>query len=61
MKNACKMCGTVGGYLGALVCAVAIVGRFYGEPMVFGFAASNMLLLGAVIAVFACWCKLESA
>ena len=61
MKNACKICGTVAGYLGALVCVIAVVGRFYGEPLVFGFAASNMLLLGATIAVFACWCKLESA
>ena len=61
MKKAFKLAGTVGGYLGVVVCALGIVGRFYGEPLVFGFAASNMLLLGAALLAFACWCKLESA
>ena len=49
MKKALKIAGTVGGYLGVVVCIIAIVGRFYGEPLVFGFDASNVLLLGATI------------
>ena len=61
MKKAFKMAGTVGGYLGTLVVLVAIVGRFYGEPAVFGWIASNLLLLGATILAFACWCKLEAS
>lgn len=61
MKKAFKIAGTIGGYLGTVVCAVAIAGRFYGEPAVFGWIASNVLLLGATILAFACWCKLESA
>ena len=61
MKKALKLAGTFAGYLGAVVTAIAIVGRFYGEPPVFGWCASNLMLLGATILVFACWCKLESA
>jgi hypothetical protein len=61
VKNAFKLAGTFGGYLGVVVCLIAVVGRFYREPLVFGFAASNMLLMGATLLVFACWCKLESA
>ncbi len=61
MKKAFRIGGTVGGYLGTLVLLVAIAGRFYGEPAVFGWVASNVLLLGAAILAFACWCKLESA
>jgi len=61
VKSALKLAGTFGGYLGAVVCIIAIVGRFYREPLVFGFAASNWLLLGATILAFACWSKLESA
>ena len=61
MKKAFKIAGTVGGYLGTLVCAVAIAGRFYGEPAVFGWVASNVLLLGVAILAFACWSKLEAS
>jgi len=60
VKKAFKIAGTVGGYLGTLVCAVAIAGRFYGEPAVFGWVASNVLLLGVAILAFACWSKLEA-
>jgi len=61
VKKAFKIAGTVGGYLGTLVCAVAIAGRFYGEPSVLGWTASNVLLLGATILVFACWSKMEAS
>ena len=60
MKKAFKIAGSVGGYLGAVVCLVAIAGRFYGEPAVLGWVASNVLLLGATILAFACWSKLEA-
>jgi hypothetical protein len=61
MKSAFKILGSVGGYAGVLVCLVAIAGRFYGAPRVFGWAAGNMLLLGVAILAAACWSKLEAA
>jgi hypothetical protein len=61
MKSMCKMIGSIAGYLGSVVCLAAVVLRFYGTPYVFGWAATHVLLLGAVILVFACWSKLEAA
>ncbi len=61
MKKACRMVGMIAGIAGTVVCLVAVGGRFYGQPEVFGWAASHFLLLGAAILVFACWAKLEGA
>jgi hypothetical protein len=61
MKNMLKRIGTAAGILGCVVCLAAVAGRFYGEPLFLGWAASHVLLLGAAILVFACWSKLESA
>ena len=61
MKYAFKVLGSVGGYVGVLVCLVAIAGRFFRNPLVLGFCASNMLLLGVAILAVACWSKLEAA
>jgi len=61
MKNALKMTGTVGGWLGSALSLVAISGRFIGKAHVFGWDASNLLLLGMAILMMACWAKLEAA
>ena len=61
MKSMLKTVGSVAGYVGTVVCLVAVVLRFYGTPWVFGWMASHVLLLGAVILIFACWAKLEAA
>ena len=61
MKSAMKLAGTVGGYLGSLVCLLTIAGRFFGKPTVFGWEASNLILLGIAILAMACWAKLEAA
>ena len=61
MKSAYKMAGTIAGYLGTIVCIASVVGRFYGQPEVFGWAASHVLLLGVTLLAFACWAKLEAA
>jgi hypothetical protein len=61
MKSAMKLTGTAGGYLGSAVCLLSIGGRFFGSPLVFGWTASSLLLLGIAILAMACWAKLEAA
>lgn len=61
MKNAMKLTGTAGGYAGSVICLLAILGRFFGKPHVFGWDATNMLLLGMAVLLMACWAKLEAA
>jgi len=61
MKHTFKLGGTVGGYLGTAICLVSIAGRFFGRPHVFGWDATNMLLLGMAVVLMACWAKLEAA
>ena len=61
MKSTLKGLGTVGGYAGTLVCLVSVGGRFFGSAHVFGWDASNVLLLGMALLLFACWSKLEAA
>ena len=61
MKSAMKLSGTAGGYVGSAICLLAILGRFFGRPHVFGWDATNMLLLGMAVVLMACWAKLEAA
>jgi hypothetical protein len=60
MKSVWSLLGTVAGYLGIAICAIAVAGRFYGEPAFLGFAASSVLLMGIAAMVLGCWAKLES-
>jgi hypothetical protein len=61
MKSAMKLTGTAGGYVGSVVCLLAILGRFFGRPSVLGWDATSLLLLGVAIVAMACWAKLEAA
>jgi hypothetical protein len=60
MKNAWGLVGTVAGYLGIVICAAAIAGRFYGEPLFLGYEARAWLLLGMASMLLGCWAKLEA-
>ena len=53
--------GTIGGYLGAIVCIASVIGRFWGHPTFIGFNATGVLICGIGLGVFACWAKLESS
>jgi divalent metal cation (Fe/Co/Zn/Cd) transporter len=61
MKSVMKIAGVAGGYLGSVICLFSIGGRFFGKPVVLGWEASHILLLGIALVVMACWAKLEAA
>jgi hypothetical protein len=61
MKSGLKVAGMAGGYLGSIICLIAIGGRFFRSAQVLGWDASSVLLLGIAVVVMACWAKLEAA
>ncbi len=50
----------VAGIVGIVFCIIAVGGRFYGAPEIFGFQAVNLFVAGIGGIAFACWLKLES-
>ena len=60
MKGFLNKSGTYAGYVGAIICILAVAGRFYGGPELFGFNATAILINGIGLGVFACWAKLEA-
>lgn len=50
--------GIVAGVLGILVCILSVAGRFYGEPTIFGFSATSMLLVGTSLLTLGCFLRL---
>jgi hypothetical protein len=61
MKKCLGKIGTIGGYVGAIVCIVAVIGRFHSLVTIQGYNAKSILICGIGIGVFACWAKLEAA
>jgi hypothetical protein len=60
MRRHLERLGTVLGFAGLLVCAVAVVGRFYGGKELLGFQAINFFILGVGAIAAGCWSKLEA-
>tara|TARA_R110000823_G_scaffold210224_14_gene340598 strand:- start:36528 stop:36731 length:204 start_codon:yes stop_codon:yes gene_type:complete len=51
--------GSITGVLGALICAVAGLGRVAGYFGILGFQSSTLFIVGIGLMVFACLVKLE--
>ncbi len=60
MKIDLNRLGTLSGYLGILVFATGVAGRFYREPEFIGHKAISILTVGIAFLVFGCWAKLEA-
>ena len=61
MKKCLDKAGTIGGYVGAIICVGAVFGRFYSLVTIQGYNAKSILICGIGIGVFACWAKLQAA
>ncbi len=46
MKKCLDKLGTLGGYVGAIICVVAVFGRFYSLVTIQGYNAKSILICG---------------
>ena len=46
MKGCLEKLGTIGGYVGAIICIAAVIGRFYGHPTFLSFNATHVFIGG---------------
>ncbi len=60
MKGCLEKLGTIGGYVGAIICIAAVIGRFYGHPTFLSFNATHVFIGGVGIIAFTRWAKLEA-
>jgi hypothetical protein len=60
VKTTLNKLGSFSGFVGILICLVAVAGRFYGEPAFLGFQAINVFIVGIAFLILACWVKLEA-
>ena len=60
MKTTLGKLGTISGVLGILICLVAVLGRFYGQPTFLGFQAINVFIVGIAFLALASWIKQEA-
>ncbi|MHC4910836.1 MAG: hypothetical protein ACYTF9_14095 [Planctomycetota bacterium] len=52
--------GSALGILGMVICLVAVAGRFFGDPLVRGFEAIDIFIVGVGLIATACFAKLEA-
>jgi hypothetical protein len=43
-----------------VICLVAVAGRFFGDPLVRGFEAIDIFIVGVGLIATACFAKLEA-
>jgi hypothetical protein len=60
MKTMLNKLGSISGFVGILICLVAVAGRFYGQPTFLGFQATNVFIVGIAFLALASWIKQEA-
>lgn len=60
MKARLALLSMLAGYLGLVLFAAAVVGRFYGEKPILGLNATNLFLVGIGVTVWGIWARLVS-
>ena len=60
MDKFVEKAGCASGALGLLFFALGVVGRFYGNPRVFGFEAINIVIIGIALMSVAIMFKLHT-
>lgn len=60
MKARLASLSILAGYLGLILYAIAVVGRFYGERPVLGMNATNLFLVGIGVTVWGIWARMVS-